>query len=324
MPTAGTPRLPPLNALRGFEAAARHSSFAKAAEELALTQSAVSHQVRQLETALGQRLFHRYPRELSLTDAGRDFLETVRASLDHLSVGVARLAPYKSTASLIVSCDAAFARYWLMPRLTTFRDRRPDIEIWLDTSERLVDFDRQEVEFVIGRLRSVGTDRVEENLFDDHLGPAYCKQADSRRAVRIEELPGQTLVHDERRDNWLIWLRAVGAGAVDATGGPHFSDPGLAMEAAKSGQGIALVSDVLAIDDIEAGTLVAPFNKWILVENEYRLAFPKWLQRDDSVLSLAAFIRVEASQHAERLRAIRASAHSTAIPSADAGLANPL
>lgn len=323
MPAANTSRLPPLNSLRGFEAAARHSSFAKAADELALTQSAVSHQVRQLETALGQRLFHRYPRELSLTDAGRDFLETVRASLDHLSVGIARLAPYKSSASLVVSCDAAFARYWLMPRLTLFRERRPDIEIWLDTSERLVDFDRQEVEFVVGRLRSVGGERVEEKLFDDHLGPCHRKNpGPTPSALRIADLPSQTLVHDERRDNWLIWLRAVGAGSVDATGGPHFSDPGLAMEAAKTGQGLALISDVLAIDDIAAGMLVAPFNKWILVENEYRLAFPSRLKRDDAVLSFAAFIRAEAHQHAERLNLVRASTHTTSIPSADAEVAH--
>jgi LysR family glycine cleavage system transcriptional activator len=323
VPTTNTSRLPPLNSLRGFEAAARHSSFAKAADELALTQSAVSHQVRQLETALGQRLFHRYPRELALTDAGRDFLETVRASLDHLSVGVARLAPYKSNASLVVSCDAAFARYWLMPRLAIFRERRPDIELWLDTSERLVDFDRQELEFVVGRLRSLGGDRVEEKLFDDHLGPCHRKTPGSASAaLRMEDLPSQTLVHDERRDNWLIWLRAVGVGSVDATGGPHFSDPGLAMEAAKAGQGLALVSDVLAIDDITSGALVAPFNKWILVENEYRLAFPRWLGRDDAVLSFAAFIRAEAQQHAERLTRARASTHTTLIPSADADMVN--
>ena len=94
------------------------------------------------------------------------------------------------------------------------------------------------------------------------------------------------------------------------------------MEAAKAGQGIALVSDVLAIDYIASGALVAPFDKWILVENEYRFAFPKWLGRDEAVLSFAAFIRAETQQHAERLNKARAATHATSIPSADDDLAN--
>jgi LysR family glycine cleavage system transcriptional activator len=324
VPIANTSRLPPLNALRGFEAAARHNSFVKAADELSLTQSAVSHQVRQLEAALGQRLFHRYPRELSLTDAGRDFLETVRASLSHLSVGVARLAPYKSTGSVIVSCDSAFARFWLVPRLTTFRERQPDIDIWLDTSERLVDFERQEVELVIGRLRSMGGDRVEEMLFDDYLGPCHRKQPGSHRALRIGDLAEQTLLHDERRDNWLVWLRAMGVTSIDASAGPHFSDPGLAIDAARTGQGIALLSDVLTIDEISSGAMVAPFDRWILVENEYRLAYPKRLEADDALLSFATFIRAEAKQHSERLQSFRALSRTAPIPSADAALADAL
>jgi LysR family glycine cleavage system transcriptional activator len=211
-----------------------------------------------------------------------------------------------------------------MPRLTTFRARQPDIEIWLDTSERLVDFDRQEVEFVLGRLRSVGGDRIEEKLFDDYLGPCHRSGSGSQQpAVRLENLSLQTLVHDERRDNWLIWLRALGVGSVDATKGPHFSDPGLALEAARAGQGIALVSDVLACADIDSGALTAPFNRWILVANEYRLAFPRWLARDSAVSSFAAFIRSEAWQHGERLSAMRAAGNAIPIPSADAELGVP-
>lgn len=302
-------RLPPLNGLRGFEAAARHSSFAKAAEELSLTPSAVSHQVRQLEAALGQRLFHRFPRELALTDAGRDFLETVRAALELLKVGVARLAPYRSAGSLIVSCDGAFARVWLAPRLALFRSQRPDIEVWLDTSERLVDFDRQEVEFVIGRLRAVGGDKVEATLFDDCLRP--CARPDllpGGRTMKLKDLAAVTLIHDERRDNWLTWLRAVGAGDLDAADGPHFSDPGLALDAARAGRGVALVSDVLALEDVASGTLVAPFRQRIVVPDEYRFAYPRWLAEDGAVSAFAAFIIAEAARFRVRLEDLRASA----------------
>jgi len=319
-PSDRSSRLPPLNALRGFEASARHSSFAKAAEELALTQSAVSHQIRQLEAALGQRLFHRLPREIALTDAGRDFLETVRVSLENLSVGVARLAPYRSTGTLIVSADAAFARFWLMPRLTAFRRQRPDIDVWLDTSERLTDFDRQEVEFVIGRLRATGGDRTQETLFDDHLGPCHLASEDrSRHPRRIEDLRTSTLLHDERRENWLVWLRGVGARSVDATGGPHYSDPGLVIDAVGAAQGIGLVSDVLATDEILSGRFKAPFDQWIVVPGEYRFAYPMWLARDDAVLALAAFIRAEAKIHLAKLEALRAQHRAIASSVAEAG-----
>lgn len=320
--TDSSPRLPPLNALRGFEAAARHSSFAKAADELALTQSAVSHQVRQLEAALGQRLFNRLPREITLTDAGKDFLETVRQALEVLNVGVARLAPYKSTGSLIVSADAAFARYWLLPRLAAFNRQHRDIEIWLDTSERLIDFDRQEVEFVVGRLRSVGGDRTEEPMFDDYLGPCLAAHRATQRPLRIEELSGLTLVHDERRENWLVWLRAVGARTVDANAGPRFSDPGLALDAVHDGCGIALVSDVLATNELLSGRLVAPFDQWIAVPHEYRFAYPLRLARDDAVLAFAAYLRAGVKAHIERLKVLRSRARIVASVTADSSTAN--
>jgi LysR family transcriptional regulator, glycine cleavage system transcriptional activator len=299
-------RLPPLNALRGFEAAARHSSFVKAAEELSLTQSAVSHQVRQLEAALGQRLFLRLPREIALTDAGRDFLETVKEAIELLSVGVARLAPYKSSGSLIVASDAAFARFWLMPHLAEFRKLRPDIEIWLDTSEQLLDFDRQEVEFVVGRLRAVGAERAEESLFDDSLGPCLRVVLQAKQRIpRLEDLGDLTLVHDERRENWLVWLRAVGVTNVDSAAGPHFSDPGLAIDAARAGQGVVLASDVLAIDDLESGALVAPFDQWLQVPDEYRLSYPLWLADNEVVQAFASYLRAAGQKHQERLNVLR-------------------
>ena len=308
-------RLPPLHALRGFEAAARHGSFAKAADELALTQSAVSHQVRQLEAALGQRLFHRHPREITLTDAGREFLNTVREALDLLNVGVARLAPFKASGPLIVSCDAAFARQWLLPRLLVFRRLRPDVTVWLDTSERLVDFDRQEVEVVLGRLRAQGVDYVEECLFDDFLGPCHGKlPAGSGRLTRVDDLAGHTLLHDERRQDWLAWLRAAGAVGADGAAGPRFSDPGLLLDAARAGHGIALASDVLAGEDLASGSLRAPFDQWLRVPEEFRLATPRWLAGNEAVDAFAAFIRAQAGDYAGQLQARRQNARVLPVP----------
>ena len=321
MPPVNRPtRLPPLHALRGFEAAARHGSFVKAADELALTQSAVSHQVRQLESALGQLLFQRRAREITLTDAGRDFLETVREALELLSIGVARLAPYRAGGPLIVSSDAAFGRLWLLPRLAAFRALHPDINIWLDTSERLTDFDRQEVEVVIGRLRSAGGERTQETLFDDHLGPC-CRSPERplRSALELRDLEQFALLHDERRENWLVWLRAVGLPRMDPTSGPHFSDPGLAIEAARSGQGMVLASDVLVIDDIESGALLAPFDQWLVVPDEYRMAYPLWLADDEALLKFTAFVRAEAKAHLQRLAVVRQRARKITSSATEPG-----
>jgi LysR family glycine cleavage system transcriptional activator len=297
-------RLPPLNALRGFEAAARSGSFAKAADELALTQSAVSHQVRQLEHAFGQPLFLRHGRELSLTDAGRDFLETVRAALNQLSVGFERLAPYKEPQSVIVSCDAAFARYWLLPRLPEFRAHHPRVAVWLDTSEQLLDFERQEVEVVVGRLRAAGADCVEESLFDDYL-TAGIRQHASEPSLSLDNLVEQVLLHDERRENWLVWMRQQNLSGHETLAGLRFSDPGLALEAAKLGQGVALVSDVLALEELRAGTLQAPFAHRLHLPEEYRLAHPRALAGEPPVAAFLEFMRSEALKYSDELSAYR-------------------
>ena len=301
-------RLPPLNALRGFEAAARFGSFAKAADELALTQSAVSHQVRQLEHAFGQPLFLRHGRELSLTDAGRDFLETVRAALNQLSVGFERLAPYKEPQSVIVSCDAAFARYWLLPRLPVFRALHPRIAVWLDTSEQLLDFERQEVEIVLGRLRAAGPGCVEEALFDDYLTAGF-RQNVSAPNLSMANLAEHVLLHDERRENWLVWMRQQNFPVHETITGLRFSDPGLALEAAKSGHGVALVSDVLALDELRAGSLQTPFAHRLHLPDEYRLALPKALANEPPIAAFMAFVRGEALKYREELSVYRAKYH---------------
>ena len=129
-------------------------------------------------------------RELSLTDAGRDFLATVRTALHQLSVGFERLAPYKEPQSVIVSCDAAFARYWLLPRLPAFRELHPRIAVWLDTSEQLLDFERPEVEIVVGRLRAAGVASIEETLFDDYLTPGGRRRNPSEPEWSLDDLAG--------------------------------------------------------------------------------------------------------------------------------------
>jgi LysR family glycine cleavage system transcriptional activator len=297
-------RLPPLNTLRGFEAAARLRSFARAAQELCLTQSAVGHQVRQLEAALGQPMFLRQGRELALTDAGRDFLGTVRSALDLLGTGYERLAPYGAVDSLIVSSDAAFGRLWLLPRLGRFRERHPGITLWLDTSATLTDFEHQEVEVVIGGLVAAGANRHEEVLFDERLAP--CRRAGvGEPALRLDALHTQTLLHDERRESWFDWLQFAG-GTVRHSTGPRFSDPALALEAARDGQGLALASDVLALPWLVSGELETPIDRWLSVASAYRLSFPLHTPAPPGRDAFLQFVREEAAAFAAELARYRA------------------
>ena len=140
---------PPLNVLRGFEAAARLGSFHQAAQELHLTQSAISQQIRSLEELLGQPLFHRQGRSVALTDAGQDLLETTQSVLLQLAVGIQRLEQYRKPNQLVLNTSTAIARYWLLPRLGAFHRQHPDIDLWLFTSDEVPDLAEQTIDLAL-------------------------------------------------------------------------------------------------------------------------------------------------------------------------------
>jgi LysR family glycine cleavage system transcriptional activator len=260
-------RLPPLKTLEGFEAAARLGSFSAAAEALGLTQSAISHQIRLLELALGQPLFRRVHRKVILTDAGTDFQRSVNATLLSLREGVNRLEPYRKPGSVVVYCDPALANAWLSPRLVHLRAAHPQIDLWLDTSGRAVDFDRDEVDIVIRRhseapIAQAGQAQRGNILFRDQLRPlAAPKLARSlRKGNLLDNLRVATLLHDEGLDGWPAWLGELGyrqRGEPPAwlTGGPNFGDAYVMLQAAASGLGVALASPVIAAPFIDAGSL---------------------------------------------------------------------
>ena len=261
-------RLPPLSTLEGFDAAARLGSFAAAAEALNLTQSAISHQIRALEDALGQQLFRRLHRQVILTDAGRDFQRTVSATLDRLRAGVDRLEPYKKPGSVVVYCDPALARAWLVPRLPQLAAAHPGIDIWLDTTGRQVDFERDEVDVLIRRYERerapVSAAGVRcRSLFEEALRPAASPDLARRlRRIGVEKsLRDATLLHEEGFDGWPAWFNAHAGGgpAIDPNKiarGPNFSDGCLLLRAAAAGLGVALASTVLAPPFIAEQALV--------------------------------------------------------------------
>jgi LysR family glycine cleavage system transcriptional activator len=271
-------RLPPLKTLEGFDAAARLGSFSAAAEALGLTQSAISHQIRLLEEALGQPLFRRLHRKIVLTDAGQDFQRSVNATLVSLRDGVNRLEPYRKPGSVIVYCDAALANAWLSPRLTALRHAHPQIDLWLDTSSRPVDFEHDEVDILIRRhsderLPGQAVSLRDTVLFREELRP-LAAPALARRLGKghlLDRLPATTLLHEEGFDGWPVWLAALASDPVLGQRsrqhrergeppawlmrGPNFSDAYVMLQAAAGGLGIALATPAIADPFIAEGRL---------------------------------------------------------------------
>jgi len=255
-------RLPPLNGLRAFEAAARHGSFSRAAGELNVTQAAVSHQIKGLEERLGLPLFRRLNRALLLTEAGQRLFPAAREAFDRIAAATAELQALDQSGALTVTALPSFAAKWLVPRLDHFHGRHPEIELRLMATERLVDFAREDVDVGI-RFGSGAWPGVHAVYVADDSVTPVCAPALASRLATPADLAGMTLLHEDMRPfhvpDWPAWLAAAGVGGIGGRRGPMFSHSHILLQAAMDGQGVALAQLVLAADDLAAGRLVAPF-----------------------------------------------------------------
>ena len=249
-----------LSTLRGFEAAARLASFALAARELHLSHSAVSHQIKLLEAELGQPLFRRVGRSVVLTDAGNDFARSVRDILQRLEDGVARLAPYQKPGGVILYTTMGFARGFILQRMTKFRAELPDVDLWLDTSERKVDFKSDEVDILITQAAGVAAHgAIDSHLIEDTRVPLAAPGLIERMGGLPRARPGIVgwpLLHDEGQTTWREWFSRVGCPGADAISGGNFSDHALMIDAAAAGHGVALGSLICAEPYLCTGALV--------------------------------------------------------------------
>ncbi len=260
-----TRRLPPLNALRAFEAAARHLSFTKAAEELYVTQAAVSHQVKALEETLGIQLFRRFNRRLMLTDAGQAYLPALTESLDQIEAATRRLRAEDEAGPLKVTVANSVAAKWLLPRLPGFHRRHPEIDVVVSASDSVVDFTRDDFDMGIrfGRGEYPGL-RV-DLLMRDRVFPVCSPEllVGPHPLSTPADLKHHTLLHEQAAPGeipgWREWLRAVGLSGINPDRGPVYSHASLVLQAAMDGQGVALARDSLAALDLEARRLVQPF-----------------------------------------------------------------
>ncbi|WP_397379753.1 LysR substrate-binding domain-containing protein [Pseudomonas sp.] len=261
---------PPLNALRGFEAAARLGSFHKAADELHLTQSAISQQIRSLESFLEQPLFFRSGRSVSLTDAGHDLLSTTQSLLQQLAVGIRRLEQYRKPNQLVVNTTPAFARHWLVPRLGEFHRLHPAIDLWLFTSDDVPDMVAQTIDIAVRDDLSAQAECSFRVLLEDRLYPA------AHPSLLAQQPHERCTLHGEREMDWSHWVVQGGVGVGQQSQGLNFSDPGLLLDAASQGLGIALVSQLLA-DQARRNGLLQP-----LTEQTVRGPNWAWLVHRDS------------------------------------------
>lgn len=277
-------RIPPLNGLRAFEAAARHLSFSRAAEELFVTPAAISHQIKGLEDFLGVTLFKRMPRAVILTEEAQMVLPIITEAFDRLDQAAGLLMDNKASGVLTVTSAPTFAAKWLLPNLDSFTEKYPDISVRLDARLDTVDFDRDGVDVGVrlgsGKYPGMRTDR----LFAETVA-VVCHPKVMEGPHPLHEpsdLKHHTLLHvdwgkklEGPVPDWAMWLKSAGVDDVDPTKGPVFTVEDMAIAAAVRGNGIALASVYAVRDEINKGNLVVPFARKIEATASYWVVAPE-------------------------------------------------
>lgn len=271
-------QLPSLTGLRAFEAAARHMSFARAAAELNVTPTAISHLIRRLEQQLGTSLFIRGNRAMALSREGQDYLPSVRSAFEDLRQATARLRRPTHEGLLTVSTTASLATKWLVSRVAAFQDAHPGIEVRIMTSAHLVDFRREEVDIAVRYGRGNWPGLRADWLMAEHLFPVCSPALLAAKPLRSPgDLARHTLLHTTvSREDWQLWLTAAGLPlAIAKQRGLMFDQGFMAVQAAMEGLGVALGRTHLVEDDIAAGRLVVPFDTVLLQDAGYYVVAPE-------------------------------------------------
>lgn len=266
-------RLPPLNAVKAFEAAARNLSFTRAAEELFVTQAAISHQIKALEEFLGLKLFRRRNRSLLLTEEGQSYFLDIKDLFTHLSDATERLLARSATGSLTVSLSPSFAIQWLVPRLAKFSELHPEVDVRI----KAVDMDEGslsddvDVAIYYGRGKWPGL-RANKLRAESLLPVCSPRMLTGPKPLKTPaDLAQHTLLHDMSRRDWKAWAKVANIELPNVNQGPIFSHSSLVLQAAIHGSGIALGYSVLARPEIEAGRLICPFEEVLPSKNAYYL-----------------------------------------------------
>ncbi|MDP6389871.1 MAG: transcriptional regulator GcvA [Alphaproteobacteria bacterium] len=300
-------RLPPLNALRAFEASARNRSFSRAADELAVTPAAISHQIKGLEEYLGAKLFRRAKRTLMLTEAGQTLLPGIRKGFAAFYAAMAEFGHHDESGFLTVAVTPSFAAKWLVHRIEHFNIAYPEVDIRISTGMGLADYAREGIEIGVRFGRGDYEGLVTEHLLSNEMQPVCSPRllGGGRRLERPEDLANFTLLHDDGQrgqeavPDWAMWLRAAGVAGVDAARGLRFDTAGAAQNAALEGVGVALGRTTLVTDDIDAGRLIYPFDLVLPSEFGYWIVYTENSIKRPKVKAFRDWLKAEAWAYEE-------------------------
>jgi LysR family glycine cleavage system transcriptional activator len=291
-------KLPPLTTLPAFEAAARHLSFTKAADELHLTHGAISRAVRNLEEVLGVRLFDRGTRSVKLTAEGAAYAAEIGEALDRIGIATIAASAPKKTGVLNISTSDGFAGRWLVPRLHRFHRANRDIDVRLATSGTLTDFVRDGIDIAI-RYGDGNYDKVvAERLMDEDVSPVCSPELlqGDHPLRRPEDLRYHRLIHDNFRIDWATWLQAAGVSSIEHESGLRFESAAYAVEAAVQGEGVLLGRSALVSADLAAGRLVRPFDLSLRSRWSYYVVYPEGALRHRKVKAFRDWLFSEMAQ----------------------------
>jgi LysR family glycine cleavage system transcriptional activator len=299
--------MPPLSALRAFEAAARHLSLTKAAAELNVTAGALSHQIRGLEDFIGQKLFERRVRSIALTPAGKLLYPGLQTGFAQIRAAVAGLRAAGPDRVLVISTPPGLTAKWLAPRLYRFAAAHPDLDTRISSSMAFANFVEDGVDVAVRNLRPDQTDDpalVHERLIDISFAPVCSPKLIAQygaldAAAALARVP---LIHDDtlagRPDvpTWDDWLAAAGMAGVDVARGLRFNSADHALDAVLEGAGMLLAHGILAYDDLRSGRLVLPFKHVLPSQRAYYFVCPKATEKHPSVQAFRAWLRDEVTR----------------------------
>ncbi len=306
------PRLPPMQALRAFEAAASAGSLTKAAEALHLTHGAISHQIKALEADLGVRLVERAGRGIRLTDEGERFAIRVRTAFAELAAAVREMTDHANPRQLRVSVIPSFAARWLLPRMGRFLAAHPDIDLDVRANLALADFHHEDTDVAIRYGFGDWPGLISEHLFDEIVFPVCSpRYAKGKLPARPEDLAHHTLLRPDPAsvsDLWKPWFELAGLDWPEPTRGPMFNDSSHMLQAAAEGQGIALARSSLIGNDLHNGLLVRLFDVVLPAPRKYFLVYPPRLANAHKITAFRQWLRDEVAAQRPIPRQARSAA----------------
>lgn len=305
--------LPPLNALRAFEATARHLSFTRAADELAVTPAALSHQIKGLEDFLGEKLFERKARSIALTPAGQLLYPGLHAAFLQIRQSVNLLDRDVSERILVISAPPGFTAKWLAPRLYRFMIAHPEIEARVSASRELANFTTDGVDIAIrNNGRHSGAGLWSRKLMDIHVTPVASPELIKKLGLKAPaDLVRAPLIHDDLlgilpgTPTWIDWLEAAGVNNVDLSRGLRFNSSDHALEAAGEGAGVLLALCELAHDDLRTGRLVQPFDLVLKADRVFTIVCPDGLEKRPKIRAFAEWLQSEVARMESEAKQLR-------------------